>query len=370
MNAIRRILSRTSNTARTYTALVTQKKVSAAEVPPYIVKGGIFNTIQPSRAPLIEFHDLEPSQESFKEHVVNGLSKKVKAVSCKFLYDKRGSELFDAICSVPEYYQTRTEIGILEKSAPEIASLMGDNIQLIELGSGASHKISVLLELMKKQGVHYIPIDISNEFLRSCAEDFASSHPSIQVSAICADYTSEFKLPSSISNSDRKKVAFFPGSTIGNLTPIEALNLLSEWNAILGSKGEFLIGVDLKKENRLLNAAYNDKQGISAAFNLNLLHRINRELGADFDLTKFKHNAFYNKREGRIEIYITSTANQTVRMGQHKFFFRAGEDIHTEYSYKYTVGEFYLLARMAGFNPVKTWVDEDKLFSVHYLKCA
>ena len=216
---------------------------------------------------------------------------------------------------------------------------MGPGVQLIELGSGSSHKIRLLLDLLQ-DARGYVPVDISSEHLRRAAEAVARDHPAIPVTAICADYTVDFDLPPALQDGFTKRVAFFPGSTIGNLMPEEALALLRSCAALVGRGGDMLIGVDRKKPTPILDAAYNDSQGVTAAFNLNLLTRINRELGADFDLSRFAHLAFYNEAEGRIEIYIESRVDQLVHIAGHGFRLRAGERIHTEYSYKYGTEDF------------------------------
>jgi dimethylhistidine N-methyltransferase len=317
--------------------------------------------------PLVQFHDLAPRQDSFEAAVLDGFRRPHKSIPCRFLYDEYGSQLFDRICRLPEYYPTRTELGILEAAAPAIAALMGDGVQIIELGSGSSHKIRLLLDLLVDvRG--YVPVDISAEHLRQAAEAVARDHPAIPVTAICADYTVEFELPPALADGYRNRVAFFPGSTIGNLPPDEARDLLHRCWRLVGQGGDMLVGVDLKKPKPILDAAYDDAQGVTAAFNLNLLTRINRELGGDFDLARFAHLGFYNEALGRIEIYIESRADQLVHIAGHGFRLTAGERIHTEYSYKYTLDEFRALARRAGWTSLGHWVDADGLFSVHYLR--
>lgn len=316
--------------------------------------------------PLVPFHDLAPQEESFEAAVLAGFARPQKSIPCRFLYDEHGSHLFDEICRLPEYYPTRTELGILEAAAPAIAARMGPSVQLIELGSGSSHKIRLLLDLL--DDVRYVPVDISAEHLRRAAEAVARDHPTIPVTAICADYTADFALPAPLQDGFRKRVAFFPGSTIGNLLPEEALALLRSCARLVGLGGDMLVGVDLKKATPILNAAYDDAQGVTAAFNLNLLTRINRELRGDFELSRFRHLAFYNEAEGRIEIYIESLADQLVHIAGRGFRLSAGERIHTEYSYKYDIDAFRGLARRAGWTPLECWCDAEQLFSVHYLR--
>jgi dimethylhistidine N-methyltransferase len=315
----------------------------------------------------LRFHDLAPPEESFEAAILAGLRRPHKAIACRFLYDERGSALFDQICLLPEYYPTRVETGILEAAAPAIAALMGPGIQLIELGSGSSRKIRLLLDLLTEIG-GYVPIDISGAHLRQAAEAVARDHPAIPVTALCADYMLDLTLPPELDAGYRKRVAFFPGSTIGNLLPDEAAGPLHRCWGLVGRGGDMLVGVDLKKPKPILDAAYNDSRGVTAAFNLNLLTRINRELGADFDLARFAHLGFYDEVEGRIEIYIESLADQLVHVAGNGFRFAAGERIHTEYSYKYSVEEFQALARRAGWTALQCWRDPNHLFSVHYLR--
>jgi L-histidine Nalpha-methyltransferase len=312
------------------------------------------------------FYDLAPGEESFRDAVLNGLGRAQKAIPCKFFYDARGSALFEEICRLPEYYPTRTEIAILEENSGDIAAQMGAHCRLIEFGSGASQKVRILLRVLEKPAA-YVPVDISREHLRDAATSLAEDFPSVPVVAVCADYTRPFPLPP-LPGAKGKRVGFFPGSTIGNFEPDAAVAFLANYARILGPGGEMLIGVDLKKDPEILDAAYDDRAGVTAAFNLNLLERINRELDGDLDLDQFEHVAFYNRTEGRVEIYIRSLADQAAQIAGSRFYFGRGELIHTEYSYKYTVKEFRALAARAGFRPVDTWTDPAALFSVHYLR--
>jgi L-histidine Nalpha-methyltransferase len=312
------------------------------------------------------FHDLAPGEESFRDAVLHGLTRPQRAIPCKFLYDERGSALFEEICRLPEYYPTRTEIAILEENVDEIAAHMGAYSRIIEFGSGASHKARLLLQALERP-VAYVPVDISREHLREAAASLAQDFGEVAIVAVCADYTGPFTLPP-LSGPAGKRVGFFPGSTIGNFEPAGAARFLANCARILGSGGEMLIGVDLKKDTRILEAAYNDRAGVTAAFNLNLFERINRELDGDLDLDFFEHFAFYSESEGRVEIYIRSLADQQATIAGRRFGFFAGELIHTEYSYKYSVGEFRDLAARAGFRPVDTWTDPGELFSLHYLR--
>jgi dimethylhistidine N-methyltransferase len=312
------------------------------------------------------FHDLAPSEESFRDAVLAGLGHEAKTLPCKFFYDARGSALFEEICEVPEYYLTRTEIAILEEHAGAIAAYIGANCRLVELGSGSSRKVRILLEALETPAA-YVPVDISREHLREAAAGLAADFPNLNVIAVCADYTRPFPLPP-LPGPAGKRVGFFPGSTIGNFEPDAVVRFLAHCAELLGPEGEMLIGVDLKKDPSILNAAYNDRAGINGAFNLNLLERINRELGGDIDVARFEHLAFYSAEKGRMELYLKSLADQTATIAGHPFHFAEGERIYTENSYKYAVPEFHALAARAGFRAVHTWTDRNQLFSVHYFR--
>jgi dimethylhistidine N-methyltransferase len=309
------------------------------------------------------FHDLHPAPEDFHADVISGLGRESKCLSPKFFYDERGSRLFDAITSLPEYYLTRTEIGLLHRHGEEMAAMLGDDGVLFELGSGSNAKIRVLLDA--QQPHVYAPIDISREHLLRSAGAIARDHPELEVHAICADYSKPFEL-AGLFDAERR-AAYYPGSSIGNFDPTQARDLLRRIAGLLGPDGRLLIGVDLKKDPALLDAAYNDSQGVTAEFNLNLLTRINRELNADFDVAAFSHSAFYNEALGRVEMHLVATAAQRVRIDGRCFEFRAGESIHTENSYKFSVGEFQTLAAEAGLASTRVWQDNDGLFSIHCL---
>jgi dimethylhistidine N-methyltransferase len=313
-------------------------------------------------------YDLRPAMAAFRDEIVAGLRLPQKVIAAKFFYDKRGSELFDAICELDEYYPTRTEIGLLKRYAGEIAAAVGERTLLIEYGSGSGVKIRLLLDAMKRPAA-YMPVDISREHLRDATRALASVYPNLPIVAVCADYSKPFPPPIE-GIEHRGKAIFFPGSTIGNFTPAEALGFLKNAAELLGKGGGLVIGVDLKKDAGILHAAYNDAKGVTADFNLNLLVRINAELGADFDIAGFRHEAFYAAAAGRIEMHLVSLRDQTARIGAETFHFRADETIHTENSYKYSIAEFQALARRAGFAPVKAWTDEGELFSVHLLRVA
>lgn len=314
-----------------------------------------------ARAP-IAFHDFEPQSESFEEAFLAGMRRKAKAVPCRFLYDARGSALFDAICALPEYYPTRVETRILKARAGEIAALIGPGAALIELGSGSSVKTRILLDRMIAPAA-YMPVDVSREHLRAAAEDVAAAYPAIPVEAVCADYAAGFALPAT----PGRRVAFFPGSTIGNLEADEARALLDGWRARLGPGGLMIVGVDLKKDPRILEAAYNDSEGVTEAFIKNILARANAELAAAFDLDRFRYDARWDARAGRIEMHLASIGAQTVSVAGAKARFADGERLHVENSHKYGVEEFSALARAAGFSRRAVYADPDRLFSVHVL---
>ncbi len=315
--------------------------------------------------PLISFLDLDPEDEDFLTAVVSGLSKKDKTLPCKFFYDERGSDLFDRICKLEEYYPTRTEIWILEERLSEIIEYIGRRAHLIELGSGASVKIRTLLEGLPDL-VQYTAVDISRRFLLQSVEALAIDYPDLDVAAVCADYTKTFEIPPPKNGKSLRDIAFFPGSTIGNFTTVEAEAFLRRLRGVMGPGGGLLVGVDLRKDPDTLRAAYNDEGGVTAAFNLNLLVRINRELGADFDVASFRHRAIYLEDAGRIEMHLVSEKEQTVSISGRTFEFKMGEHIHTENSQKYSLDEFRGLCARAGYLSAASWTDENGLFSVHY----
>jgi dimethylhistidine N-methyltransferase len=311
--------------------------------------------------------DLKPRVEDFKSAVIAGLSADPKAIPPKFFYDKRGSDFFYRICETPEYYVTRTELGMLDDLGPEIARLAGPAASVIEFGCGSAEKIRKLLAALDAPA-DYVAIDISRDHLLASAEEIAIENPDLNVSAICADFSQAFDLPDDFCDGAGRRLAFFPGSTIGNQTPGEAEDFLRHVRGVIGAGGALLIGVDLKKDIGRLNAAYNDATGETAGFNLNLLHRMKSELRAEVDPDRFTHRAFYNADQGRIEMHLKSVDAQTVRLDGHEFAFAAGETIHTECSYKYEIAEFTALARRAGFGVRKSWTDAERLFSIHFLE--
>ncbi|MES2354743.1 MAG: L-histidine N(alpha)-methyltransferase [Pseudomonadota bacterium] len=311
--------------------------------------------------------DLSPSTAEFRGSVIAGLSMPHKKLPCKFFYDEEGSQLFNQITEQPEYYLTRTECSILEQHKAEIADSIGSQAALVEFGAGAGIKIRLLLNALK-QPQTYIPIDISREHLIATATDLARDFPDLNVVPVCADYTKPFKLPKISVAVPEVHAGFFPGSTIGNFAPVEASIFLTRTRRLLGSGAVMIIGVDLPKDTGILNAAYNDAAGITAAFNLNLLRRINRELGEVFDVSQFAHRAIWNSWLGRIEMHLVSQSAQTVDVGNQTFYFAAGETIHTENSYKYNVEQFERLANGAGYIPLAVWTDKKQFFSVHALR--
>jgi dimethylhistidine N-methyltransferase len=310
-------------------------------------------------------HDLQPETGGFLEDVLAGLAKPQKELPPKYFYDARGSELFDAICELPEYYLTRIESAIMHDRGADMARHLGPGCALIEFGSGSGRKTRILIEAAAPAA--YLAIDIARTQLEATAAALARDFPALEVTAICADYSSPIALPQLAAQGSRRRVIYFPGSTIGNLTPAEARVFLRNARGLAGAGGGLLIGVDLKKDTALLNAAYNDTRGVTAEFNLNLLARINRELGAAFDLSAFRHFAFYNEAQGRIEMHLVSAKAQSVTIGGGVFRFRPDETIHTENSYKYSVSEFQELGRSAGLAPMECWTDPERLFAVHYL---
>jgi len=314
----------------------------------------------------LNYFDFSIETERFRNDVLNGLTAIKKKLPPKYFYDQVGSELFEQICQLPEYYLTRTELDILKRNMGEIAATLPPELTLIEYGSGSSQKTRLLLDFLK--GVKtYVPIDIARDFLLSSAEKISEVYPSVVVTPICADFTYGFSLPPSVKERTEKRVFFFPGSTIGNLLPHEAENLLRMTAEIAGPGGGLLIGVDLQKDPKELEEAYNDTLGVTAAFNLNVLVRINRELRGRFDLDNFEHYAFFNQTEGRVEMHLRSLKAQTVFIDNVAIGFEEGETIHTENSYKYSIPGLESLAFRVGFELKKTWTDPLARFSVHYL---
>jgi len=316
-----------------------------------------------SGAGVVRYYNFLGEGASFLDDVLAGLAAPQKAIPPKYFYDERGSKLFEAICELPEYYPTRTEMAIMERHVDEIVRLLGPDTQLVEFGSGASVKTRLMIDRLEPS--LYVPVEIAESVLREACAGLAGRFPWLNINAVVADFAQPLKLPEFIGVPIRRKAVYFPGSTIGNFTPEEAARFLAKVREIVGSGGILVIGVDLKKEKRLLDAAYDDAQGVTAEFNLNLLARINRELGGDFQPKRFRHKAFYDERRGRIEMHLESRYQQHVHVAGRRFEFKAGETIHTEISCKYTIEEFRKLAAGARFHAEAVWTDPANLFAVH-----
>ncbi len=301
---------------------------------------------------------------AFLNDVLAGLESSPKTLPCKYFYDPKGAALFIEICGLEEYYPTRTETAILEQRAEEIAVAVGPGCLMVELGSGEAHKTEILLAALKGP-VAYVPVDISSEQLAQTATRIGRDFPGLVVRPVAADYTATWSLPEL--PAAVRRLGFFPGSTIGNFGPDQATSFLSRLRRLLGDGGALLIGADLEKDRQTLERAYDDDRGVTAAFNLNLLVRINRELAADFQLEAFRHRAIYNREAGRIEMYLESLTAQTVVISGQRIELTAGEMICTEHSHKYTLAGFRALAETAGFIVTRVWTDEENLFSVQLL---
>ncbi len=323
----------------------------------------------PSPAPGPAFLlDRHPPKDDFAADVLEGLSKPQKQIPPKYFYDARGSDLFERICRTPEYYVTRTELKLLSDIGPDIADIAGSDVTVIEFGSGSDAKIRRLLDALPSPCA-YVAIDISRAALEPAIEDLSRDYTDLTVGGIVADFSAPVELPPEASWGG-KKLAFFPGSTIGNMERGRARQFLADVHAMLAPGDGFLVGVDLRKGREILDPAYNDDEGVTAAFNLNVLRRINRELDGTIDLEKFRHLAFYNETDGRIEMHLQSTADQRFQVAGKQIAMARDETIHTENSYKYSVPEFVLAAESAGFRVIRTWTDRKSLFSVHYLAAA
>jgi len=314
----------------------------------------------------VRFEDQHPKENDSRREIIDGLSERQKKLNQKFFYDDKGSQLFDKITRLPEYYPSRTEVRILQDNAREIAQYCGGNSILIEPGSGSSEKVRWLLDELRPQV--YVPLDISSEFLLRSAHALGDECPWLNIHAICADFSQDWVLPKGLP--EGKRVVFYPGSTIGNLEPEMALDFLLKIKGWVGSGGGVLIGVDLHKSTNILNAAYNDSEGVTAEFNLNVLSHINRVADSDFNVDKFRHEAFYDSEKRRIEMHLISCCDQVVNCNGSRVTFSEGESIHTENSYKYSLNGFSELANKAGCVVRKSWVDENELFSVHYIEPA
>ncbi|TFI57071.1 L-histidine N(alpha)-methyltransferase [Sphingomonas parva] len=303
---------------------------------------------------------------AFGEAVLAGLSQPQKTVPARFFYDRRGSELFEAITKLPEYYPTRTEIALLRAHGPDIARLSGPHRAVIEFGSGSSRKTPLLLDAVKPPV--YVPIDISGDYLHEAASTLADAYPDVDVLPVTADFTRPLTLPAGAQA--LPALGFFPGSTIGNLSHAAAVDLLRALAATLGAGACLVIGIDTRKNPRLLETAYDDDAGVTAAFNLNLLHRMNRELDGDVPVDAFEHRAVWHDGLGRIEMHLVATRDVTFRICGRSFSLAAGESIHTENSYKYTIEEARLLARASGWEPLAAWTDHERLFALHFWRAA
>lgn len=313
---------------------------------------------------LLKLKKFEPEADNLLAEVIDGLSQPQKELPSKLFYDEKGSSLFDRITGLKEYYPTRTEIAIMNENIEEISDVLGQGCLLIELGSGSSTKIRLLLDNLRKPA-GYVPIDISEEHLLASVKTLAADYRGLRIMPVYADYTQSFTLPS-FDLPYSKKVFYYPGSTIGNFKPGEALEFIKRISKIAGPGSGLLIGVDLVKDHEILNKAYNDSQGVTAEFNLNILRRINRELGSDFDLEEWEHYAFYNAGDKRIEMHLESKSEQLVRVNGTEVHMAKGESILTEYSHKYTLESFKDI--VSGYYRVeKVWTDKDNLFSIQYL---
>ncbi|MBC8069499.1 MAG: L-histidine N(alpha)-methyltransferase [Deltaproteobacteria bacterium] len=315
--------------------------------------------------PVLLHDDAERERARFLDEVRRGLSRTHKTLPTEFLYDARGSQLFDAICELPEYYPTRTELAIMREHMPAIAAALGSGITLVEYGSGSSLKTRLLLDELSSIAA-YVPVDISREHLMGAAASLRREFPGLRVEPVCADFTSAFDVP--VPRSAGRRVVYFPGSTIGNFEPEAAAGLLRQMARIAGDDGGLLVGVDLRKPVAVLEPAYNDAAGVTAAFNLNLLRRIDRELGGDFDLSRFEHRAYFDEQHGRIVMTLVSRCAQLVTVGGQRFRFAEGETIRTEYSHKYTLEGFAALAGQAGLRVEQVWTDPQQWFSVQLLR--
>jgi L-histidine Nalpha-methyltransferase len=307
-------------------------------------------------------YDIPSEQEDSETQLLSGLLALEKSISPKYFYDEQGSRLFTDITRQPEYYPTRTELALLQENTGEIIELVGKDRLLIEYGSGSSEKIRILLESLRPKV--YVPIDISRAYLTKAADALNKEYPWLEIRATCLDYTREFELPFEIAT---PPIAFFPGSSIGNFSRDEALQFLKRVRHLLGDDGGLLIGVDLKKDIRILNAAYNDANGVTGKFNLNILRHLNREFSGNFNLDNFFHLAEYDARQGCIQMFLKSKCEQLVNLAGHEIFLGEGETIHTENSHKYSLAEFQEMADNAGFTQHKVWCDARQWFAVFYL---
>ena len=305
------------------------------------------------------------ANERFLSDSLAGLTQSPKQLPCKYFYDQRGSQLFDKICETEDYYLTRTETAIMQQYAGEMGECLGEGVMLVEFGSGSSIKTRYLLDHLIEP-VAYVPLDISHEHLLASADQISHDYPNLEVLPLCADFTKPFSMPNPKRRPSHDAV-YFPGSTIGNFRPSQAKQLLASIAHMCGEQGGLLIGVDLQKDRDVLERAYNDDQGVTAEFNLNLLHRMQKELGATVDVNSFEHHAFYNSDQGRIEIYLRSRIDQVIQLDGQIVQLEAGELIHTEYSHKYTIDGFAQMAKEAGWTIRRWWTDDKDYFAVIHL---
>lgn len=312
----------------------------------------------------VSFVDEHPDLGDGRQEILAGLLAMPKRVNPMWFYDQRGSELFDEITRLPEYYPTRTEVAILHAQREAISTRCGAGCVFIEPGSGSSEKARILLDAL--QPATYVPIDISSDYLHQAALTLGDEYPWLNIQAYCADFNADWGFLDAIPNG--KRVVFYPGSTIGNLEPTMAKQFLRRLATLVGTGGGVLIGVDTHKASATLNEAYNDSAGVTAQFNGNVLRRMNVLLDANFEETSFRHHAFYNEDLRRIEMHLISRVDQEVRCAGQSLLFREGESIHTENSYKYAPEDFAALAASAGFSLTESWLDDDEKFSVHYLE--
>lgn len=308
--------------------------------------------------------EVSSADKAFAAAILDGLSQPRKSLPSRYLYDQRGSELFEDITRLAEYYPTRTETAILEAHGAEMTVGVAEDGVLIEFGSGSSRKTEILLEALPSLRA-YVPIDVSDSALEDARRRLKQRFPTLDVRPIIGDFSHPVALPADLSGCP--KLGFFPGSTIGNLTQPAAKDLLEAFRTDLSPDGHLIVGIDLAKDEETLLRAYNDREGVTAAFNLNLVARINRTFGHAFDLDALRHEAIYNEPEGRVEMHLVSNSDQTINLLGHRFELRRGETIHTENSHKYTIPQFQALAASAGWLPCRVWTDDKQLFSVHEL---
>ena len=314
----------------------------------------------------VVFRNEHPDLSHSREEILAGLQTTQKTVNPKWFYDEYGSQLFDQITRLPEYYPTRTEVAILTENREQISARCGRGCLFIEPGSGSSEKVRILLDTL--QPAAYVPMDISADFLQSAALELGGEYPWLDIYAVCADFNQGWSFLDALPTG--KRVVFYPGSTIGNLEPKLAAEFLIRVRDMMGENGGALVGVDTHKSTDRLNAAYNDSQGVTAKFNLNVLRRLNEVMDAEFEEDNFRHHAFYNTEVRRIEMHLVSEREQSVRCNGGTVEFALGETLHTESSYKYTAQSFAALVEAAGLKLAQSWMDADELFSVHYLERA